>query len=501
VEFSPKLPGKSEALSFSRLDIEGSHPIQSNSLTTYPPNPFAPGCDDNRYFGPEWRRKTPLERQLRAAILPGQAAYMKKMSGHAPAAVNAAPIVTEADWRNLKFLNEVDLWIANAPAALKDQYKAAGKILIDWEAKKDPSLPISFVNLLFESLPPLDTPMPITYLTVRDNTALADLKGLPEDVSNLTLGIYGCPNVGLSKLPGPIKEFHGNEHTRVGRFIVKHEKFGEMIHSYLHQLDKWKTEGKESEHRNEVADEMKQWIADRDRGSLVFDALWFSRSPSFENLPYKIQTLHVEQNPALTHFEGFPEGIEEIVFKDCDKLKKLAKLPEGLKNFAVFNCKLDDTCLQSPLPASSEQVNLTNNVMTKLPDMSACVRLESLNASGNQLGNEGLQLPLPSLKRLDLSNNLLTEWPDLSACASLRKLNLSGNQITEGRGQKALPSSIKELDLSNNSLTGLPDNIWTCEKLETVDLRGNPLSPETIHEIQHASFNHPDFTADILYDA
>ena len=76
---------------------------------------------------------------------------------------------------------------------------------------------------------------------------------------------------------------------------------------------------------------------------------------------------------------------------------------------------------------------------------------------------------LPNLNWLNLSNNELTCLPDLSKLEKLIELNLSNNKIPSTYKFPKL-ASLEKLDLVDNKLTSLPD-LSELEKLAELDLR------------------------------
>ena len=93
---------------------------------------------------------------------------------------------------------------------------------------------------------------------------------------------------------------------------------------------------------------------------------------------------------------------------------------------------------------------------------------------------------IPLSSALDLSHNNLSALPDdLCALAQLASLNLSHNQF------QALPDvlrqlpALKEVDLSSNQITAVQAvDFDPMQSLESVDLRGNPLSPDSKQVLQ-----------------
>ncbi|XP_034427354.1 leucine-rich repeat-containing protein 18 [Hippoglossus hippoglossus] len=127
-----------------------------------------------------------------------------------------------------------------------------------------------------------------------------------------------------------------------------------------------------------------------------------------------------------------------------------------------------------------DEVNLSRNLIRKLPDLSGMPNITVLDLHSNNLE----QLPvtichLENLEVLNLCNNRLTELPsELGLLKKLRTLHLGLNQLT------ALPTSFGELKelrhigLSDNQFTGVPRCLSRLKKLEKINLERNPIPPE-----------------------
>ncbi|XP_043195066.1 leucine-rich repeat-containing protein 40-like isoform X1 [Amphibalanus amphitrite] len=128
----------------------------------------------------------------------------------------------------------------------------------------------------------------------------------------------------------------------------------------------------------------------------------------------------------------------------------------------------------------------SDNRLTSLPD-----EIGSMTSAGHHGGgmrhldlsrNSLTALPasmgqLYQLEVLDLRQNQLTELPELTDCHALKELHVGFNQIKEMSVE--LVESIKSvvtLDLSNNKLEALPDEISCLQRLERLDLRNNDLA-------------------------
>ena len=100
-------------------------------------------------------------------------------------------------------------------------------------------------------------------------------------------------------------------------------------------------------------------------------------------------------------------------------------------DFSHERFKLKSFSLLTQLkPAALAEINLTDNELRSIADLSRFVALKTLVAGRNALGSgDGVALQLPRLLKLDLHGNRLAEVPPLGNVPLLQVLNLSRNQI------------------------------------------------------------------------
>jgi Leucine-rich repeat (LRR) protein len=103
-----------------------------------------------------------------------------------------------------------------------------------------------------------------------------------------------------------------------------------------------------------------------------------------------------------------------------------------------------------------QELNLNDNRLTAIPDLSALTQLRVLNLRSNQLTAIPDLSALTQLQWLHLDYNQLSSIPDLSALTQLRVLNLGSNQLTAIPDLSAL-TQLRELSFRNNQLTAIPD--------------------------------------------
>ena len=126
-----------------------------------------------------------------------------------------------------------------------------------------------------------------------------------------------------------------------------------------------------------------------------------------------------------------------------------------------------------------KHLNLSQNQLNTLPvgiafHLRKCTKLD---LHKNNMGNvPPIILQLPMLKELNLSNNKISKLPNVSWSASLVQLNLSYNEL------KTLPDdvteqcagSMKVLRLEHNQLRKVPQCACFLRNLNTLDLSYNP---------------------------
>ncbi|XP_062234510.1 leucine-rich repeat-containing protein 18 [Platichthys flesus] len=133
-----------------------------------------------------------------------------------------------------------------------------------------------------------------------------------------------------------------------------------------------------------------------------------------------------------------------------------------------------------------DEVNLSRNLIRKLPDLDDMPNITLLDLHSNILE----ELPatichLENLEVLNLCNNRLTELPsELGLLKKLHTLHLGLNQL------KALPASFGELKalrhigLSDNQFTRVPRCLLRLKKLEKINLERNPIPTEPTQSLE-----------------
>ncbi|KAG1324512.1 hypothetical protein G6F62_009058 [Rhizopus arrhizus] len=129
------------------------------------------------------------------------------------------------------------------------------------------------------------------------------------------------------------------------------------------------------------------------------------------------------------------------------------------------------------------------NQLTKLPkDIINMSQLEELDISNNQLSSIPNHFVIPTLNTLNLSNNHLDYIPNTIAhCHRLVSLNLSKNNLTSLPSDLMNLQQLKSLDISDNLLCILPSEILENMSSTTLLITGNPLTRPSHSDSQNKS--------------
>ncbi|OQR76265.1 chaoptin-like [Tropilaelaps mercedesae] len=121
---------------------------------------------------------------------------------------------------------------------------------------------------------------------------------------------------------------------------------------------------------------------------------------------------------------------------------------------------------------SLSSLDLSDNFLGDIPDLSAMRGLRWLNLQNNQLADLPAGLGTTNLSTLLLAgNHIRSVSPDLLP-ESLATLDLESNQILSLEGHP-FPSAIKQLNLANNLLRHLPHSFHRMHALERLSLNNN----------------------------
>jgi hypothetical protein len=189
------------------------------------------------------------------------------------------------------------------------------------------------------------------------------------------------------------------------------------------------------------------------------------------NLPDKLKRLNASGNrlPALPRL---PDTLQELSVHE-NRLEHLPEnLPSSLRIMRAQGNRLGG--LPARLPSKLEILDLSDNQLRDLPDMSGLVGLEWLDLHRNSLLTALPRLP-NTLETLYATDCSLAELPgDLPE--SLTELYVGYNRLTR---LPDLPPRLYVLGVNNNLLEQLPASINELGFCE-IYLEGNPIVPEGI---------------------
>lgn len=138
----------------------------------------------------------------------------------------------------------------------------------------------------------------------------------------------------------------------------------------------------------------------------------------------------------------------------------------------------------SPYANSLVDLNIENNKLDSLPDLSTLARIGSLSYKNNKISNFSQGALLSGLSTLDLENNLLNTIPVMApGLENITMIVLKSNMITQINGTD-LPPRASTVVLSFNLITELNDNSFPENSvIENLFLNNNP-----IYKISPAAF-------------
>lgn len=160
-----------------------------------------------------------------------------------------------------------------------------------------------------------------------------------------------------------------------------------------------------------------------------------------------------------------------------------------------------------------EILDLSNNLLYELPDLSRLTRLKIAFFSNNRftsfpssfrechnlymVGFKNNQIEdfdediLPeSISWLILTDNRLTAIPrSIGNLCKLQKCALAGNRLEKLPDEMAQCQNLELLRLSANNLQKIPEWLWTLPKLSWLAFSGNPCSAKAHYELQEISFD------------
>ncbi|XP_064638751.1 protein phosphatase 1 regulatory subunit 7-like [Lineus longissimus] len=122
------------------------------------------------------------------------------------------------------------------------------------------------------------------------------------------------------------------------------------------------------------------------------------------------------------------------------------------------------------------QLRLDHNCIMKLEgkELTSCSQLTALDLSYNRLDSVVALNCLPNLEELQVANNRLKVVGDLSRCRKLQDIDFSGNRLTDLSGLKGLPN-LMVLNVSRNHLFNLK-SVGKLRSLQELNISYNKVS-------------------------
>jgi Leucine-rich repeat (LRR) protein len=145
--------------------------------------------------------------------------------------------------------------------------------------------------------------------------------------------------------------------------------------------------------------------------------------------------------------------------------------------------------------AGIEELDLSGNKLTAMPDLKAMARLKSLNLSGNRFTALPEEIcTAPKLESLNMEKNAITSLAGgVSGLSLLKSLSLAGNKLAAFPAV-LLALKVESLDISDNGIESLPDNISAMADLHYLTAAGCKLKklPDAFYKmswLRKADFN------------
>lgn len=213
-------------------------------------------------------------------------------------------------------------------------------------------------------------------------------------------------------------------------------------------------------------------------------------------------------------------GILQEIPSAVSKLKHLQTLILNNNNISRVTAFLNSTVLSTlsmdtnkisdagqlsralrSVSGSLKYLQLTENLLTDLPDLSAMTLLETLYLSSNAISHTGIPRIPPSLKYLGLEQNNIQSLDSFTGNGfHYIVFMIQHNSIREIQGPN-IPTSVETLDISVNLLSELTDDSFPSNcNIQTLTLDSNPItkvSPKafaSLTKLTYLSFSYTKIT-------
>jgi hypothetical protein len=240
---------------------------------------------------------------------------------------------------------------------------------------------------------------------------------------------------------------------------------------------------------------------------------------------FKFEKLNNDWEKFFSHFfiEYSPHEVESDQSKHMKRLKisenkNLFQTSNGSLNLELFqnleeidltlNGLTDSDLKTLILPKQLFKVDLSQNFISKIPNMSQITILRHLNLSSNKIEDLIEPSVLPSgIRDLDLANNLINRISKCYFCDfnKLRTINLSRNFLKVIRDFSFSSNSLRLIDLSFNSIHFLREidfsNTYVCDlsiRLDFNRMRKLPKITGEIHSISYLGFSSQELGLSLL---
>jgi Leucine-rich repeat (LRR) protein len=175
----------------------------------------------------------------------------------------------------------------------------------------------------------------------------------------------------------------------------------------------------------------------------------------------------------------------KVVRSICTTLSALGSMRK-LRKLDLGGCGLGNDKLSTlSLPASILSLDLSGNLLERLPDLSHLLDLEALNVSHNAIKKFVPPFISKSLMKVDLSHNELSGSLNFTPFRILEDIDLSYNQLDS---LPVLPDLLLTLSISSNRITSLSTSAYM--RLEHLNISANPVDGGILFESIMTGFPH-----------
>lgn len=164
---------------------------------------------------------------------------------------------------------------------------------------------------------------------------------------------------------------------------------------------------------------------------------------------------------------------------------QLDKLPAGiselpnLQKLLVGGNRISSVSLSSIPSQNMIEIDISRNMLEgafAANELQRFEKLQSFDVSANSLKTLcSEKLELPSLQTLNVRNNRLVELPDVSSCVQMMTLVASENSLTVLPEGFASLGSLRNVDVSGNNIKHIGTELTAMPNLVAFNVAGNPL--------------------------